>query len=163
MVSINQRGRILRRFLLCSLLLLAAAAAEATTYVRLELHERVQLSDTIVLGRVVDPARALVRVERVLKGRPGTQITLVSYVDNFAIPARRKRLVLNALELLFLKEQGGTYAPVQDQNGRLSVEGGRVVDSFGGDPRSLSQTLTAIQRLVALQARADRGDAEADA
>jgi hypothetical protein len=146
-----------------SLLLLATSTAEATSYVRLDLHERVQLSDTIVLGRVVDPTRAVVSVERVLKGQPAKQITLVSYVDNFAIPAQRKPLVLNALELLFLKEQSGTYAPVQDQYGRLSVDGDRLVDSFSAEPRSLSQTLASIQRLVGLQARAARGDAEADA
>jgi hypothetical protein len=149
--------------LLCSLLLLATATAEATSYVRLGLHERVQFSDAIVLGRVVDPTRALVSVERVLKGQPAKQITLVSYVDNFAIPAQRKPLVLNALELLFLKEQSGTYAPVQDQYGRLSVEGDRLVDLFSAEPRSLSQTLASIERLVAFQARAARGDAEADA
>jgi hypothetical protein len=153
----------LRRFLLCSLLLLATATAEATSYARLGLHERVQLSDTIVLGRVVDPARALVSVERVLKGQPAKQITLMSYVDNFAIPAQRKPLVLGALELLFLKERSGNYAPVQDQYGRLSVEGDRLVESFTAEPRSLSQALASIERLVAFQARTARGDAEADA
>jgi hypothetical protein len=98
-----------------------------------------------------------------LKGQPAKQITLVSYVDNFAVQAQRKPLVLNALELLFLKEQGGTYAPVQDQYGRLSVDGDRLVESFSAEPRSLSQTLASIERLVAVQARAARGDAEADA
>jgi hypothetical protein len=121
------------------------------------------LADTIVLGRVVDPTRALVSVERVLKGQPAKQITLVSYVDNFAIPAQRKPLVLNAVELLFLRERGGSYAPVQDQYGRLSVEGHRLVDSFSAEPRSLSQTLASIERLVALQAQAARSVVEADA
>ncbi|MGE5813025.1 MAG: HEAT repeat domain-containing protein [Acidobacteriota bacterium] len=154
---------MLRRLLLGGLLFSATATAEATSYIGLGLHERVQLSDTIVLGRVVDPTRALVSVERVLKGQPAKQITLVSYVDNFAIPAQRKPLVLNAVELLFLKEQSGTYAPVQDQYGRLSVDGDRLIDSFTAEPRSLSQTLVSIQRLVALQAEAARGDADADA
>ena len=162
-VSLNQSQRMLRPFLSCSLLLLATATAEATTYVGLGLHQRVQLSDTIVVGRVVDPTRALVAVERVLKGQPAKQITLVSYVDNFAIPEQRKPLVLNAVELLFLQEQSGSYAPVQDQYGRLSVEGDRLVDSFRAEPRSLSRTLASIERLVALQAQAVRSLAEAEA
>ena len=37
------------------------------------------------------------------------------------------------------------------------------MDSFGAEPRSLSQTLASIERLVAFQTRAARGDAEADA
>ena len=162
-MSLNQSGRILRRFLFCSLLVLIAATAEATTYVRLGLHERVQSSDTIIVGRIVDPARARVRVERVLKGQPARQITLSSYVDDFAIPAQRKALVLDALELLFLTRQGETYAPVQSQYGRLAVEGDRLRDSFSAEPLSLSQTLASIQRLVEFQTRAARTDAEADA
>ena len=121
------------------------------------------MSDTIVLARVVDPARALLTVERVLKGQPAKQVTLSSYVDNFAIPAQRKALVLNALELLFLRKQGETYAPVQDQYGRLAVEGDRLIDSFSAEPLGLSQTLASIGRLVAFQARAAGSDAEADA
>jgi len=159
----SRRHQTIFRLFLCSLLLLATATAEGTSYGRLGLHERVELSDTIVLGRVVDPARALVSVERVLKGLPAKQITLVSYVDNFAIPAQRKSLVLNALELLFLKNQSGNYAPVQDQYGRMSVEGDRLVDSFSAEPRSLSQTLASIDRLVTFQARSARSDAAADA
>ncbi|MDQ3349535.1 MAG: hypothetical protein M3545_16425, partial [Acidobacteriota bacterium] len=142
---------------------LRAVPAEATSYARLGLHERVQLSDTIVLARVVDPARALVRVERVLKGQPEEQITLSSYVDTFAIPAQRKALGLNALELLFLRKQDETYAPVQDQYGRLAVEGDHLKDSFSAEPLILSPTLASIERLVAFQARTARGDAEADA
>ena len=42
---------------------------------------------TIVLARVVDPTRALLRVERILKGVPPKQIGLVSYVSAFAAPA----------------------------------------------------------------------------
>jgi hypothetical protein len=149
--------------LLCGLLLLAAATAEATSYVPLGLHERVQLSDTIVLARVVDPALALVSVELVLKGQPAKQITLSSYIDNLAIPEQRRALVLGALELVFLRKQGETYAPLQDQHGRLSVDGDRLIDSFRAEPRSLSQTLASIARLVAFQARAARSNAEADA
>lgn len=159
----NQSHRIVRRLLLCCLLVVAAAPAAATSYVRMGLHERVQLSDTIVLARVVDPSRALVSVERVLKGQPAKQVTLSSYVDNFAIPAQRKALVLNALELLFLRKQGETYAPVQDQYGRLAVQGDRLIDSSSAEPLSLSQTLASIERLVAFQARAAGSDAEADA
>lgn len=154
---------MVRRLSLCCLLVVAAAPAEATSYVRMGLHERVQSSDTIVLARVVDPARALVNVERVLKGQPAKQVTLSSYVDKFAIPAQRKALVLNAVELLFLRKQGETYAPVQDQYGRLAVQGDRLIDSFSAEPLSLSQTLASIERLVAFQARAAGSDAEADA
>ena len=102
-------------------------------------------------------------VERVLKGDAPKQLTLVAYVDGFAVPAQRKLLIANARELMFLTKKGDAYAPVQDQYGRLAVDGDRLVDSFGAEPRSLSQTLVSIQRLVSLQARAARGDAEADA
>jgi hypothetical protein len=49
-------------------------------------------------ARVVDPALALVSVEQVLKGDAPKQITLVTYVDGFAVPAQRKLLVANARE-----------------------------------------------------------------
>lgn len=153
----------MRRLLLCGLLVAASAPAEATSYVRLSLHERVQMSDAIVIARVVDESRALLSVERVLKGQPAKQIALSSYVDDLAIPAQRKLLVLDALELLFLRKQGETYAPIQDQYGRLAVEGDRLVDSFRAEPLSLPQTLASIERLVEFQARAARSDAEADA
>src|SRR5688572_26292029 len=80
--------------------------AEATQYFDPGLHGRVAASDTIVLARVVDPARALVSVERVLKGEPSKQITLVSYVDGFAAPEHRKALVRDSRELLFLTKKG---------------------------------------------------------
>ena len=60
-------------------LLAVVGLAEATTYITLALHERVKMSDTIVLVRVVDPTRAVVSVERILKGEPSKQITLVEY------------------------------------------------------------------------------------
>jgi hypothetical protein len=72
-------------------------------------------------------------------------------------------LVLNALELLFLRKQDETYAPVQDQYGRLAVQGDRLMDSSAAEPPSLSQTLASIERLVAFQARVAGSDAEADA
>jgi hypothetical protein len=50
-----------------------------------------------------------------------------------------------------------------DQYGRMAVSGDRLIDSFRREPRSLSQTVASIQRLVALQARAARGGAESDA
>lgn len=143
--------------------LLVVAPATATEYFDLGLHGRVQVSDVVVLARVVDPALAFVNVERVLKGEAPKQITLVAYVDGFAIPPQRKLLVAGARELLFLTKKGDAYAPVQDQYGRMAVNGDRLIDSFRAEPRSLSQTVASIQRLVALQARAARGDAEADA
>lgn len=142
---------------------LIVAPAKATQYFDLGLHGRVQVSDIVVLARVVDPALALVNVERVLKGEAPKQVTLVAYFDGFAIPAQRKLLVAGARELLFLIKKDDAYAPVQDQNGRMAVDGDRLIDSFRAQPRSLSQTLSSIQRLVALQTRAARGDAEADA
>ena len=60
-------------------------------YFDLGLHGRVQASDIVVLGRVVDPALALVSVERVFKGEAPKQITLVAYVDGFAVPAHLYR------------------------------------------------------------------------
>jgi hypothetical protein len=135
--------------------------AEATTYASLALHERVKLSDTIVLARVVDPARAVVSVERVLKGAPAKQITLVAYVDGFNAPAQRKHLVQDARELIFLTRKGDAYAPLQTQYGRLAVDGDRLIDSFGASPRSLLPTLASIERLVAFQARVAQGGVEA--
>ena len=75
-------------------------------------------SDIVVLGRVVDPALALVSVERVSKGEAPKQITLIAYVDGFAVPAQRKPLMANARELLFLRKKDDAYAPVQDQYDR---------------------------------------------
>ena len=161
-MSIDPSLPNLARMLLCSLLFLAAAPARATEYFDLGLHGRVQASDIVVLARVVDPALALMSVERVLKGEAPKQITLVAYVDGFAVPAQRKPLIANAQELLFLKKKGDAYAPVQDQYGRMGVDRDRLIDSFRVEPRSLSQTVASIQRLVTLQTRAARGDSEAD-
>jgi hypothetical protein len=123
----------------------------------------VQASDIVVVARVVDPALALVNVERALRGEAPKQITLVAYVDGFAAPEQRKPLTAGVRELLFLTKKGDAYTPVQDQYGRMVVDGDRLIDSFRAEPRSLSQTVASIQRLVALQARAARGGAEADA
>lgn len=59
-------------------------------------------------------------------------------------------------------KKGDTYAPVQDQYGRMSVTGDRLVDSFRAEPRILSQTIASIERLVTLQARTGGSDADAD-
>jgi HEAT repeats len=155
--------RTLHSLLLCSLLVLAAAPARATQYSDLGLHGRVQASDIVILARVVDSALALVSVERVLKGDAPKQITLVDCVDGFCGLVQRKPLKTNTRELLFLRKKGDAYAPVQDEYGRMSVTGDQLVDSFRAQPRRLSQTIASIRRLVALQARAARGDAEADA
>jgi len=64
--------------------LLNVAPTSATEYIDIGLHAGVQAADTVVLARVVDPARALVNVEGVLKGEAPTQITLVAYTDGFA-------------------------------------------------------------------------------
>jgi HEAT repeat protein len=136
--------------------------AGATEFGGLGLHERVQLSDTIVLARVVDPPRALVRVERVLKGDALKQIALVDYIDGFAAPTQQKPLLSDAQELLFLRKKGEAYAPVQSQYGRFAVAGDRLIISFGAEPRSLSQTIASIERLVVFQARAARDGPEAD-
>jgi len=162
-MSIEPRHQTWRRLSLCSLLLLTAAPAKATEYFDIGLHGRVQVSDVVVVARVVDPALALVSVERVLKGDAPKQITLVAYVDGFAVPAQRKLLVANARELMFLTKKGDAYAPVQDQYGRMTVNGDQLVDSFRAESRNLSQTIASIQRLVAVQARVARGVAEADA
>ena len=133
-MSIEQRHQALRRLLLCSLLLLTAAPATATEYFDIGLHGRVQASDVVVVARVVDPALALVSVERVLKGDAPKQITLVAYVDGFAVPAQRQLLIAGARELLFLTKKGDAYAPVQNQYGRMAVNGDRLIDSFRTEP-----------------------------
>ncbi len=146
--------------LLC--VLLTVASARATQYVDLGLHGRVQASDIVVLARVVDPALARVDVERVVKGEAPKQITLVAFVDGFVVPTQRKPLTAGALELQFLTKKGDAYAPVQDQYGRMVVNGNRLIDSLRAEPRSLSETVASIQRLVALQTSAARSDSEAD-
>ena len=162
-VNGNRRYQAVRRLLSCSLPFLVAAPAWATQYVDIGLHGRVQASDIVVVARVVDPALALVGVEQVLKGDAPKQIALVAYVGGFAAVAQPKLLVTNARELMFLTRKGDAYAPVQDQFGRMVVNGDRLIDSFRAEPRSLSQTVASIRRLAALQARAGRGDAETDA
>ncbi len=155
------RARAVPSAVLC--VLLAVAPARASDYFHVSLHGRVQASDIVVLARVVEPASALVNVERVLKGEAPTQITLVAYIDGLAVPTQRKSLVANTRELLFLKKEGDAYAPVQNQYGRVAVTGDRLTDSLSAETRSLSQIVKSIQRLVALQARAAGSDAEADA
>ena len=72
----NHRQRLVSGVLVCSVLV--ATPATATEYFDIGLHQRVQMSDLVVLARVVDPALALVSVERVLKGSAPKQITLVA-------------------------------------------------------------------------------------
>lgn len=86
----------------------------------------------------------------------------MNYVDGFAAPAQRKALVAEARELLFLTRKGDAYAPVQNQYGRMVVNGTQLIDSFRAEPRGLAATMSALERLVSLQNRAARGDAEAD-
>jgi hypothetical protein len=143
-------------------LLAGAGLARASEIIVLGLHGRVELSDTIVLGRVVDPTRALVAVERVLKGEAPKQITLIAYIDGFVVATGRKPLLRDARELLFLRKEGDAYAPVQNQYGRLAVVGDRISDSSRAEPRRVSETVASIGRLVALQARASLGGIEAD-
>src|SRR5688572_10676319 len=142
--------------------LVTIAPAWATTYLDMRLHGRVQWSDVVVLAKVADSAAARMDVERVLKGAAPAQITLVDYVDGLSPPSGQKQLVPGARELLFLRRKGDAYAPLQDQYGRMVVNGDRLIDSFRTEPRSLSQTLSSIERLVALQVRAAREDSEAD-
>jgi hypothetical protein len=143
-------------------LLASAGLASASEIIPLRLHGRVEFSDTIILGRVVDPARALVTVERVLKGAAPRQITLIAYIDGYAVPASQKPLVRDARELIFLNKNGDAFAPLQNQYGRLTVIGDRLSDSFQAEPRRLSDTLASIERLIAFQARASRGGSEAE-
>jgi len=155
--------RIVRRLLSWSVVALAVNAAEASQYFRPELHQRVSWADTIVLARVVDPARAVVSVERVLKGESPRQITLSLPVDSEIQVPSRKPLVLSAVELLFLKKHGESYVPVSGDFDRFAVDGDRLTDPFTSTPLSLSQTLHSIERLVELQLRASHNDAEAEA
>ena len=140
-----------------------AGMAGATEYIPLDLYSRVEGSDTIVLARIIDPDQARFAVERVFKGHPPPQITLVNYIDPQIVPGQRKEPVLNGRELLFLTKRGDTYAPIQNQWGRLNVTGNRLADPFKAEPRDLSSTLASIERLISHQARAARGDADADA
>ena len=134
----------------------------ATSYGRLDLHQQVQLSDLIVIARVVDSARALLSVERVFKGEAPKQIVLVAYIDRLSALKDQRPLIDNARELLFLKKQGDAYAPLQEQLGRLGVDGDRLIECCRNQPRRVAEVVASITRLAALQARAARGGVEAD-
>jgi hypothetical protein len=151
-----------RRIAVCVLPTLFASivASEASETVTLRgLHHRVRQSDTIVLARVVDPGRALVRVERVLKGKPPKQITLVPRQDSYEAPAARHVLTRDARELLFLAKKGDMYVPLV----HWTVDGARLIDPSSAEPRNYLKTIATIERLTTLEARAARGSAEANA
>ena len=57
-----------------------AVTAEATTYAAFNLHQRVEFSDVIVLGTVIDSQRGIVRVDEALKGSTEKSIQLVDHV-----------------------------------------------------------------------------------
>jgi len=141
---------------------LAGVSPRANEEFVLGLHVRVQLADTIVVAQVVAPERALLSVERVIKGDAPKQITLTAYIDGFLSPAQRKPLVQDARELIFLNKRGDVYAPLQTQYGRWSVEGDRIVEPSSEPSPSLSTIIGSIKRLVTLQARAARSDEDAD-
>jgi HEAT repeats len=153
----------IKRVVLAGFCVLAISGlTQASETIVLRLHGRVQSSDTIVLGRVVDPARALVAVDRVLKGDAPRQITLIAYIDGYVAPASQKPLVQDGRELIFLNKKGDAYAPLQKQYGRLTVVGDRLTDASQIEPRTLSDMLASIERLIAFQARASRGGRDAD-
>ena len=151
--------RMLRVVLVAAFL---CTTVHATEWLALPLHRRIELSDTIVVARVVDPAKALVSVERVFKGEPPEQIRLVSYIDGLKAAGPRTPLRRDARELLFLVKADDGYAPLQTEYGRLAIEGDRLIDAFWSEPRRLSGTIASVERLVRLQARAASGDRAAD-
>jgi HEAT repeat protein len=120
------------------------------------------MSDLIVVGRVVDPTRALVRVERVVKGKAPREITLTAYIDGFVAATDQRPLVQDARELMFLQDKGLSYAPLQTQYGRFAVTGNRLVLSPTEQGPQLSAVIASIDRLIALQTRAARSVPEAD-
>lgn len=65
------------------MLLLVVVHAEAAQYADIGLRGRVPASDVVVLARIIDPALALVSVERVLKGDAPKQLRLVDYVTRW--------------------------------------------------------------------------------
>jgi HEAT repeats len=142
--------------------MLAGGSPRANEEFVFDLHQRVQWVDTIVIARVLAPERALLSVERVIKGHAPKQITLTAYIDGFLPPTGRRPLVQDARELIFMNKQGDAYAPLQTQDGRWSVKGDRIAGPFDEPWPSLSTVIGSIKRLVTLQARAARSDEEAD-
>jgi hypothetical protein len=140
--------------------LAAVARADANEYLVLSLHHRVEMSDLIVVGRVVDPKRALVRVERVVKGKAPREITLTAYIDGAA--SDQRPLVQDTRELMFLQDKGLSYAPLQTQYGRFPVDRSRLALWTTDPGPTLSTVIASIRRLMALQARAARSVSEAD-
>ena len=105
---------------------LFGARIDATTYASLHLYQQVDLSDVIVVATVVDPTAAALRVDEVLKGRPEASIRLVDHIDLFARSSDRRLLVPGSRELLFLKNRGDAYAPLQSEYSRWPVLKGLV-------------------------------------
>jgi HEAT repeat protein len=142
--------------------LAAVARADANEYLVLSLHHRVAMSDLIVVGRVVDPKRALVRVERVVKGKAPSEITLTAYIDGWLDATDQRPLRQDARELMFLQEKGASYAPLQTQHGRFPADRNRLALWTTDPGPTLSTVIASIRRLMALQARAARSVSEAD-
>ena len=134
-------------------LLLCATAAEATTYAAFNLHQRVEVSDAIVLGTVTDSQRAIVRVDEALKGATEKSIQLVDHIDATLSDAERRPLVQGTQELFFLKKQGSGYTPVQKQLGRWPVRRSDTVETpMNTTVRALPDLRRTIATLVRLQA-----------
>ena len=134
--------------------LLIVVPATATEYFDLGMHGRVQVSDIVVLARVVDPALALVNVERVLKGEAPKQLTLVAYVDGFAVPAQRKPSC-RCPRLLFQRRACVRAGGISRAHGRERRPAHR---SFS-PTYSLSQTVASINASSRFRLE-PRGDAE---
>jgi hypothetical protein len=137
---------------------LSAAIAEATTYAAFNLHQRVELSDVIVVGTVMDPQRGVVRVDEVLKGTPEKSFQLVDHVDTLIRETDRRPLVKGTQELFFLKRQDSGYTPVQKQLGRWLVRRHDAVEMpVDASLRPLPDLRRTIAALVSLQAAARDG------
>ena len=118
-------GNGLRLALAAATITLAATTTlRATDYGALHLYQWVELSDVVVICRIIDAERAVAMVERVIKGHPGGQIRLVKFIDTQAREDQRRPLVRGRRELMFLRAAPGGYAPFSP-NGRLRRGHGR--------------------------------------
>src|SRR5262245_49294403 len=107
--------------------MLTCAPVRATEYIGLPLGEMVDLSDAVVIVRVTDAERDLVRVERALKGATPRTIHLIEHIDRFfSRPPDQKPLVNGATELIFLRKKGEDYAPLQSEFTRWPIRNGRL-------------------------------------
>ncbi len=162
-------GQWLLRLFVCGAVaaqVFLASPAAATEWIALHLYQFVELSDLIAIGTIVDSENGVVRVDEIFKGKSDPTIRLVEIVDPFARSEDRKPLINGARELLFLRRQSGSYAPLQILSGRWNITKDDNLEARGAASRSGATVAVFRQKilqLVRLQSDVARQDKAIDA